>query len=281
MSMADLSLGRAGAPSRTLRFATPTRAPALLGVLRWHITVLAVACLTFIPLAVQGMAVPIGPALLAGGFLSGGGARLALGVRRPAAPARPRRGAVLAAGLGSVMIGAALGNALAGWWLSLPALAPVFLPDIAGPVPTLVLSIAVLASAAGFTIVLEKAGRGPLARPSLTGPATAVLAGLVLPAIGLRAGTVPAAGVLEAGAVAAGLILLGRASAAGAALGGLLLGCGALVVQGGPLAVHVAGVAQGSLHGWIWLAAALAGAWTAGLLARPGTGPADGADGGT
>lgn len=279
--MADLSLGRADAPSRALRLAAPLHVPAPLGLLRWHLTALAAACLVFIPLAMQGVAASIGPALLAGGFLSGGGARLALGFRRTGAPPQSRRGAMLAAGLGSVALGAFLGSVQADWWRGLPTLAPASLPTVIGSMPTLVLSIAVLASAAGFTILLEKLDRGPLARPSLASSAAAILAGLAFPAAGLWIDAPPAAGALEAAAATVGLILLGRASVAGAALGGLLLGCGALIAQGGPLTVHVAGIAQGSLHGWAWLAAALAGAWAAAPLAGPGAGAADGADGGT
>ena len=44
-----------------------------------------------------------------------------------------------------------------------------------------------------------------------------------------------------------------------AALGGLLLGYGGVVGLGFNIGAFVAGVASGSLHGWIWLIAAFAG----------------------
>lgn len=46
---------------------------------------------------------------------------------------------------------------------------------------------------------------------------------------------------------------------ASAALGGLLLGFGAILATGCNISALVSGVASGSLHGWVWLAAALAG----------------------
>jgi hypothetical protein len=53
-----------------------------------------------------------------------------------------------------------------------------------------------------------------------------------------------------------------------AAIGGLLMGWGARIGFGCNIGAFVGGVASGSLHGWIWFAAALAGC-TVGIRLRP------------
>jgi uncharacterized protein len=53
-----------------------------------------------------------------------------------------------------------------------------------------------------------------------------------------------------------------------AAIGGLLMGWGARIGFGCNIGAFVGGVASGSLHGWIWFAAALAGC-TLGIRLRP------------
>jgi hypothetical protein len=53
-----------------------------------------------------------------------------------------------------------------------------------------------------------------------------------------------------------------------AAIGGLLMGWGARVGFGCNIGAFVGGVASGSLHGWIWLAAAFVGSY-AGIALRP------------
>jgi uncharacterized membrane protein YedE/YeeE len=59
--------------------------------------------------------------------------------------------------------------------------------------------------------------------------------------------------------------------AAGAVVGGLLLGYGGVVGLGCNIGALVAGIASGSLHGWIWFAAAFAGSATVlGLRGRLG-----------
>jgi uncharacterized membrane protein YedE/YeeE len=57
-------------------------------------------------------------------------------------------------------------------------------------------------------------------------------------------------------------------SLAAAALGGLLMGWGARLGFGCNIGAFVGGVASGSLHGWIWFAAALAGC-AVGIRTRP------------
>ena len=68
--------------------------------------------------------------------------------------------------------------------------------------------------------------------------------------------------------------------ALGAVLGGVLMGIGARLAGGCNIGAYLAGIASGSLHGWVWGATALAGTW-AGLKLRPlfklgNPGPGDG-----
>lgn len=51
-------------------------------------------------------------------------------------------------------------------------------------------------------------------------------------------------------------------------IGGLLLGYGAVMASGCNISAYVAGIASGSLHGWLWILPGLAGNW-AGLHLRP------------
>ena len=50
-------------------------------------------------------------------------------------------------------------------------------------------------------------------------------------------------------------------SLAAALLGGLAIGYGARIAYGCNIGAFVSGVASGSLHGWLWIAAALPGTW--------------------
>lgn len=63
-----------------------------------------------------------------------------------------------------------------------------------------------------------------------------------------------------------GGLTLGRA--AGAVVGGLLIGWGGIVAGGCNVSAYVSGIASGSLHGWVWIAAALPGNWLVVALAR-------------
>ncbi|MFE2676519.1 YeeE/YedE family protein [Streptomyces hygroscopicus] len=56
--------------------------------------------------------------------------------------------------------------------------------------------------------------------------------------------------------------------ATAAVLGGVLMGIGARLAGGCNIGAYLAGIASGSLHGWIWGASALLGTW-AGLRLRP------------
>lgn len=50
-------------------------------------------------------------------------------------------------------------------------------------------------------------------------------------------------------------------SLAAALLGGLMIGYGARIAYGCNIGAFVSGVASGSLHGWLWIAAAIPGTW--------------------
>jgi hypothetical protein len=54
-------------------------------------------------------------------------------------------------------------------------------------------------------------------------------------------------------------------------VGGLLMGWGARLGFGCNIGAFLGGIASGSLHGWIWFAAALAGS-TIGIRLRPAFG---------
>ncbi len=63
-----------------------------------------------------------------------------------------------------------------------------------------------------------------------------------------------------------GGLTLGRV--AGAVIGGLLIGWGGIVAGGCNVSAYVSGIASGSLHGWVWIAAALPGNWLVVALGR-------------
>ncbi|MGB2160220.1 MAG: YeeE/YedE thiosulfate transporter family protein, partial [Candidatus Puniceispirillaceae bacterium] len=56
-----------------------------------------------------------------------------------------------------------------------------------------------------------------------------------------------------------------------AALGGILMGIGARLAFGCNIGAFLAGIASGSLHGWIWFVMAMAGSWL-GIRWRPAFG---------
>lgn len=83
--------------------------------------------------------------------------------------------------------------------------------------------------------------------------------------LGLVLGALTAAGL--AGRFAPTLRIGGR-SALAALVGGLLLGYGARLAYGCNIGAFFSGAASGSVHGWVWLTAALAGTWV-GVRLRP------------
>ncbi len=76
--------------------------------------------------------------------------------------------------------------------------------------------------------------------------------------IGLVAGAVLAAGL---SGKFSPTLRIAPAALLAAALGGLLLGYGARIGTGCNISAYFGGIASGSLHGWVWLPAALAGNW--------------------
>jgi len=86
--------------------------------------------------------------------------------------------------------------------------------------------------------------------------------------LGIMAGALLAAGL--AGSFGRVRNLSGRGALA-AALGGLLMGYGARLAFGCNIGAYFSGIASGSLHGWLWLGAALLGTYV-GLMIRPAFG---------
>lgn len=85
-------------------------------------------------------------------------------------------------------------------------------------------------------------------------------------------------GLLLGAFLAAGLLAqlrhrakLGWRGAAGAILGGLLMGVGARLSYGCNVGAFIGGASSGSLHGLVWIAAALPGCWL-GICLRPAFG---------
>lgn len=76
--------------------------------------------------------------------------------------------------------------------------------------------------------------------------------------LGLMAGAFLAAGLAGR---AAGWRLPRPREVATAITGGLLLGVGAVLATGCNISAYVAGIASGSLHGWVWIMPALLGNW--------------------
>jgi len=90
--------------------------------------------------------------------------------------------------------------------------------------------------------------------------------------IGIVLGALAGAGA--AGGFAPRLALSGH-SAAAAVLGGLAMGYGARIAYGCNIGAFYSGVASTSLHGWLWIIAALPGCWV-GIRLRPRFGLDDG-----
>lgn len=61
---------------------------------------------------------------------------------------------------------------------------------------------------------------------------------------------------------------IGAGPLAASVTGGLLLGVGAIMATGCNVSAYFSGIASGSLHGWLWIAAALPGNWLGARL-RP------------
>ncbi|CUU42500.1 hypothetical protein BVIRIDIS_15120 [Blastochloris viridis] len=80
--------------------------------------------------------------------------------------------------------------------------------------------------------------------------------------------TVMTVGIVVGGALAAGVagsfattLHVPLRHLVASAIGGVLLGAGAIVATGCNISAFFSGIASGSLHGWLWIAAALPGNW--------------------
>jgi len=102
-------------------------------------------------------------------------------------------------------------------------------------------------------------GQGEALRGSVLADVTSVMN------FGIILGAALAAGLAGKFAPKAALPFL---SALAAAIGGLLMGYGARLSFGCNIGALFSGIASGSLHGWLWFAAAFAGSWI-GIYARP------------
>jgi uncharacterized protein len=84
--------------------------------------------------------------------------------------------------------------------------------------------------------------------------------------VGIMIGALFAAAL--SGRFAPGWRVSGR-SAAAAVLGGLMLGYGSRIAYGCNIGAYFSGIASGSVHGWVWLAAAFAGSAAGTRLRAP------------
>ena len=109
----------------------------------------------------------------------------------------------------------------------------------------------------------EPANQAALARPVL-GDVTSVMD------FGIMLGALLAAAL--AGRFAPARLVPGRLLL-GSVVGGLLMGYGARLAYGCNIGAYFSGVASGSLHGWLWIASAIAGS-ALGLRLRPAFGMA-------
>jgi uncharacterized membrane protein YedE/YeeE len=297
--------------------------------LRAQLLMLAITCVAFAPLLAAGSAfgqplrgaiAPAGVSVIVGAFLFGIGMQLgggcASGTLYSAGGGNTRMFVTLAA----FIAGAVLGTRHAAFWQGLPALKPLGFAAWIGPLPGLILSLALLGVIAAASLFIERrnGARAPARGHFWRGPwplfagavglalvnvATLLLAGRpwgVVSAFGLwGAKLLAAVGVDVAhwpawsaparlaelrGSVANDVtsvmdfgLMLGALCAAAVAgrfapewkisgrvlltaiIGGLLLGYGARIAYGCNIGALFSGIASGSLHGWLWFAAALLG----------------------
>ena len=139
--------------------------------LRAQMVMLAIAVLLFFPALgagtlfgnpVSGFVAPIGVSVVFGAFLFGLGMQLGGGCAS---------GTLFTAGGGNArmlitllffIVGSLIGSAHFAWWQSLPAFQPVSLVDAAGAGGGIVISLALFAAIAAFTVTMEKRRHGQL-----------------------------------------------------------------------------------------------------------------------
>jgi uncharacterized membrane protein YedE/YeeE len=234
------------------------------GAVRAQMVMLAVAVAIFFPALeagsllgqpVRGFVFPAGWEVALGAFLFGVGMQIGGGCAS---------GTLYTAGGGDTRTAITLvffvvGMTLGAWdaerWADLPALPAISIPATLGLWPALALNLAVFAAVAWALALRERRVTGAVEplfrRPGarlLTGPWALAWAGL-------------------AGRFAP-ILRIGLRPLLAAVLGGLMLGYGARMAFGCNISAFFSGVASGSLHGWVWIAAALPGNWL-GLKLRP------------
>jgi uncharacterized membrane protein YedE/YeeE len=267
--------------------------------LRAQFFVVGLTMVLFMPLiagwlpgiSVGGFIAPVGVSVLVGAFLFGVGMQLGNGCGSgtlfTAGGGSPRMVIVLLA----FIVGSVLGAAHLPWWLRQPGLSPVDLARSFGVVGAVVAQAGALALLAWGTLAWERRrGLGAEQRPAashwLRGPWPLVVAGLALVGLNLLIlllaghpwGITSAFALWGAKLVTAAGVDLSQFEAwaspgAQAALRTSVLSNSVSVtdfglVAGAMLAAFLGGIASGSLHGWLWFAAAFAGA-VVGVRLRP------------
>jgi uncharacterized protein len=312
--------------------------------IRAQMLMLAVAVAIFFPLLeagslfgnpVRGFVFPAGLEVAIGAFLFGIGMQLGGGCASGTLYTSGGGDTRMVVTLAFFVVGVTIGAWDVERWESLPALAPVSLPQSLGLWPALALNLGIFALVAWFVARREKRLRGRVepifARPGasfLTGPwpfawaalalallnaATLLIAGrpwgitqafatwgsilaersgladpvfwvywdeptrvdLLHRPLLLDATTLMNLGLILGAFLAAGLAgrfapawRIGFGPLLAAIVGGLALGYGARMAFGCNISAFFSGVASGSLHGWLWIAAALPGNWLGAKL-RP------------
>jgi uncharacterized protein len=305
--------------------------------LRAQMLMLAVAVVLFFPALAHGSLFgqpvhgeygAVGVSVLVGAFLFGLGMQLGGGCASGTLYTAGGGNTRMLVTLATFIIGSAVGALHLPWWSGQPNIGSVSLITSLGWAPALAISLALFATIAAVTRVIEKKKHGSVLvgtepsrhgwRRALQGP-WPLLAGAVALAIGnfatlylagrpwgitsafalwgsklfaLTGVDVASWGYWQVPARAASLhqsvfadvtsvmdfgIVLGALIAAGlagkfapswriplrslvaAVVGGLLLGYGARLAYGCNIGAYFSGIASGSLHGWLWLAAAFVG----------------------
>lgn len=305
--------------------------------LRAQMLMLAVAVMLFFPALsagqlfgqpVSGFVSPLSTSVLIGAFIFGVGMQLGGGCASGTLFTVGGGNARMLVTLLFFIIGSVIATQHVHWWFSLPALAPVSIPQQLGLLPGIALSLTVFAGIAGLTVWLEKRRHGTLEQPLqserptrvrlLRGPwpllwgalalallnfltlalagrpwgitsAFALWGGKTLQSLGVEVAAWPfwqtaanaralseplwqdITSVMDIGIILGALTAAGLAgrfapnlriplpSLLAAVIGGLLLGYGARLAYGCNIGAYFSGIASGSLHGWLWLAAAFAG----------------------
>jgi len=285
------------------RFLTRGEAGGLLGGL----IVIAVTALAVVPVAALrqnfgGAIAPLGPSLLIGAFVFGIGMQLANGCGSGTLYTAGGGSGRMLVALLFFCAGSVAGSLSLPSFLALGGIDPVLASDYLGPWGGLAATLASIALAAALIIAVARR-RGANFMPSRSYVIGGLAIGLLCVAVFIAGGhpwsvtfgyTVWGAKIFNAlgfdfshapfwqwpgpkHALAESVLsdtssltdfgmLFGAMAAA--AIGGLLMGWGARLGFGCNIGAFVGGVASGSLHGWVWFAAALPGCLI-GIRLRP------------